>query len=146
VYLLHSFTIKTVDENGWALEDTRLHVIKPINGELHYGFISWYDDQPCRFRLIYLGGVLAINNQVTAAPVRNEVKEVTIYPNPSNGNLNIKAPIGKYQVTFVSVLGNFRKVYNHVGKIQTDLPNGSYWVVVEDEFGRRETKSLIIKK
>ncbi len=140
----HAFDIKTINEDGWILQDTRLNRIYPINDSLHTLFISWYDDNPCRFRLIYIGNPLLLNNNITAAPTLNEIKEVTIYPNPSKGDITIKAPQGKYTVSFRG--NNMVKSFNHIGIIKTELPNGMYHVVVADEFGRAETKLVWIEK
>jgi hypothetical protein len=136
---LHALDIKTFNEDGWILEDTRLNRFVNINDSLHNLFLTWYDDQPCRFRLIYIGSTLAINN-TTVAPIRNEVKEVTIYPNPSNGNITIKAPAGKYTVTFYG--NNMIKTFNHLGEIKTGLPKGNYYVSILDEYGKRIVKLI----
>jgi hypothetical protein len=130
--------------NTVLLEDTWEDTLVVLVGTKEYFFRASTDSLNGRFNILF-PCVLGIDSSVTVAPIREVIKEVTIYPNPSKGEINIKAPQGKYQVTLVDAIGRVVRRYNQSGNIKTDLPNGMYWVVVVDEMGNRITRPLEIR-
>jgi hypothetical protein len=78
----------------------------------------------------------------------NELAEVKIYPNPSNGNLFIKSLTNSnFKISITDVTGKIVLEQKNVSEINLNQPNGIYFLKITDlQSGNSKTEKLIIQK
>ncbi|MBP7808830.1 MAG: T9SS type A sorting domain-containing protein [Bacteroidia bacterium] len=96
---------------------------------------------------ISLGIVFCVSSGIK----ENELVEVNIYPNPSNGKLHVKNPAtGNLTISLTDVTGKVllhQKLGNSISDLNLDYPNGIYFVKITDlQNGHSRTEKLIIQK
>ena len=82
----------------------------------------------------------------------NEIQEAnhfTVYPNPSEGILNIENPSNRIQKIWLTDLsGRVVYVKTNVSNIVdlNQLPNGVYFINIEDDLGVVESQQIVLAK
>ncbi len=91
----------------------------------------------------------------TASSEQNATNDLlfTIYPNPSSGNISIKAPqFNIASITVYNILGEeiYKKAQNDNSKIEnynfSSFSGGVYFILVNDGHGKESTNKLFIQK
>lgn len=96
---------------------------------------------------ISLGIVFCVSGGIK----ENELVTVSVYPNPSNGNLHIKNSINaNLRLSVTDVTGKIildQKLNNDISDINFNQPNGIYFLKITDlQSGNSKTEKLIIQK
>ena len=125
--------VEFINMNGYTLELLKAHIV--VQGNIiNQGTILFNCDEAV---LEVLGTTLS------AETAKMEVK---IYPNPATDVVHIKANNLKH-ITLTDVTGRVLKRYTTVVNNNsiniTNLSQGIYFIILEDDSGRRETKKLI---
>lgn len=122
----------SADLTGVELNDYQYIILQCVEFGVPWGFVNLGAQST--------GCALSVND--------NELSNVAIYPNPSNGNMTLKAPTStEAQITVFSILG--KQVYKSSQSLNsemdlTDLKTGVYLIRIEAE-GKQTTKRLIIE-
>lgn len=96
---------------------------------------------------ISLGIVFCVSGGIR----ENELVEVKIFPNPSNGNIHVKNPMNvNLRLSVTDVTGKMildQKLNNIISDVNLDHPNGLYFLKITDlQSGNSKTEKLIIQK
>jgi hypothetical protein len=97
------------------------------------------------------------SNQALISAISNEtLNEIKLYPNPSNGEIQIKIPDGKldelYTFEISDITGKLLfkadKYFNldKIVTIQTNLPDGIYFLNISKENTQLFKSKIVIKK
>ncbi len=94
-----------------------------------------------------------LNERSIGVSENKKAWNVDIYPNPTNGHLNIISKSEKEELAFVITDVSGKKVYtsnlvtvNFIGKLEVDLINGLYLVTITNNKHESSTKKLVIAK
>lgn len=90
------------------------------------------------------GGISKFNQIVLKAPSFDAEKEIVVYPNPTNGIVNINSAAGLKEASVYDLLG--RKVYSVFNSSALDLhtlQNGSYVLKTTSNEGKTENTKIL---
>ena len=120
------------DLTGVSLNDYQYIILQCVEFNVPWGFVNLgAQSSGCSF---------SVNE--------NSLKDVALYPNPSNGNVTLQAQVSEIaQISVYNILGN--RVYQKAQSLNSEmnlsnLKTGIYLVKIEAE-GKQTTKRLIIE-
>ncbi len=88
----------------------------------------------------------AFNDLLSANEVYQQEIEISVYPNPTSGIVNIQSEIKIKQVQLISVEGKIVRKYSSVNQLDLNsLPNGIYMLKIQLENGKTGVKKLVKK-
>lgn len=95
------------------------------------------------------GRIVETKEDIAEIKKSNESNELTIFPNPTKGNLNIELPNNNYKnLAIVNILGEIVKesnINNHKNIIidMSNYTSGVYFLILEDNLGSKQTRKII---
>lgn len=79
-----------------------------------------------------------------------DLKNMVVYPNPSNGKITISGVKGNHQVKITDVLGHvvYNETVTEIANKQIDISgeSGIYFISIQNELGDTTTKKIVLEK
>jgi hypothetical protein len=104
-----------------------------------YGTLTWSNNQVhSRFRRYHFHAfeqIIEDDLEVSVNPVTGKAKEVTLYPNPTNGRISIECPSKITSLKVLDLTGRFiREMDPKNSQFDvSDLPGGTYFLQIESK-------------
>lgn len=129
---------KTVDGGQtWQI------IIHSDNTLCGYDKFVWFPDKIIQANDQFLVCILNIDQSLQVHPIKNTAdKKVVVYPNPTNGILNISEPA--YEITIADITGKKLGSYQNTNQINIgSLKKGIYFLSVITEDGTKHVQKII---
>ena len=129
----------------YSIDTLEFGMLEPGNYELHYQLFDTTSTEPYAIDTISftVHEVIGIRHTASRQP------EISVYPIPAGNELTLKLPFPNtgYFIEFYTHLGNrIKSVYTGKETVNirlNNIPDGMYYAVITDKYGRRWTKKII---